>query len=290
MQLVNEQDGAAALFQLVNGVFDPLLKFAPVFGTRQHSPKIQGDHPLVLQQLRNVAAGDPLGQALDNGAFAHAGVADEHRVVFRAAGQDLDDPLDLVFPANHRVQLPFPGQAGQVFAVLVQHRGIRVAGIVARALRLGGGAGKHLPQQAEITAQVIQNAHGHAVPLPQDGQQDVLGADVVIFQGLGLIQAQLQDLLRAGRIAEAVGKMIVPMSHQGVRPGGHILFRYGKLGQGPGGGAFPLSDQAEKQMLAAHIVMAHALGAFLGQSQGPPSAFCKAFDKVHMVYSYLMVG
>ena len=142
----------------------------------------------------------------------------------------VDDPLDLVFPADHRVQLPFPGQAGQVLAVLVQHRGIRVAGVVARALRLGGGAGKHLPQQAEITAQVIQNAHGHAVPLPQDGQQDVLGADVVIFQGLGLIQAQLQDLFGTGGIAEAIRKMIVPMAHQGIRPGGYVFFRYVKLG------------------------------------------------------------
>jgi hypothetical protein len=33
---------------------------------------------------------------LDDGGLAHAGLADQHRVVLSAAGQDLDDALDLL--------------------------------------------------------------------------------------------------------------------------------------------------------------------------------------------------
>ena len=39
---------------------------------------------LVLQALRNVAADDALGQALDDGRLTDAGLADQHRIVLRA--------------------------------------------------------------------------------------------------------------------------------------------------------------------------------------------------------------
>ena len=39
---------------------------------------------------------DLLREPLDDGGLAHAGLADQHRVVLGAAGQDLDDALDLL--------------------------------------------------------------------------------------------------------------------------------------------------------------------------------------------------
>ena len=41
--------------------------------------------PLVLQALGHVALDDALGEALDDGGLADAGLADEHRVVLGAA-------------------------------------------------------------------------------------------------------------------------------------------------------------------------------------------------------------
>src|SRR5690606_38444029 len=38
-------------------------------------------------------------------SLAHPWLPDEHRVVLGPPGQDLDDPLDLLLPADHRVQL-----------------------------------------------------------------------------------------------------------------------------------------------------------------------------------------
>ena len=46
---------------------------------------------LALQALRERRRDDPLGEALDDRGLADAGLADEHRVVLRAAGEHLDD-------------------------------------------------------------------------------------------------------------------------------------------------------------------------------------------------------
>ncbi len=50
-------------------------------------------------------------------------LADQHRVVLRAAGQHLHDPADLGVPTDHRVELALASQLGEVDTVLVQRRG-----------------------------------------------------------------------------------------------------------------------------------------------------------------------
>ncbi len=287
VQLVDKEDGAAALFQLVDGVFDALLEFAPVFGAGQHTAQIQGDHPLVFEQLRDIAAGDALGKALDDGALAHARVADEHGVVLGAAGEDLDDALDLLFPADHRIQFALLGQAGEILAVLIQNGGFRVARTLGHALGLGRGAAEHLAQQAEIAAQIVQDAHSHAIPLPEDGQEDVLCADVVVFEGFGLVQAQLQDLLGAGGIAEAVCELVIPMAHQGLCLGADLGLGDIQLQKCPGGRAFALTQKAQQQVFAAHVIVPHGLGAILRQGQRPAGTFSETIDEIHISVSYV---
>ena len=67
--------------------------------------EVERDEPLVLQPLGHVAGHDALGQALDDGGLAHAGLADEHGVVLGAARQHLDDAADLLVAADDRVEL-----------------------------------------------------------------------------------------------------------------------------------------------------------------------------------------
>jgi hypothetical protein len=63
---------------------------------------------------------DALGQALDDGGLADAGLADEHRVVLGAARQHLDDAADLVVAADDGVELAGAGRLGEVAAVLLE--------------------------------------------------------------------------------------------------------------------------------------------------------------------------
>jgi hypothetical protein len=48
---------------------------------------------------------DPPGQALGDRRFPHAGFAHQQRVVFAAAAERLDDPLQFDFTADQRVDL-----------------------------------------------------------------------------------------------------------------------------------------------------------------------------------------
>ena len=47
-------------------------------------------------------------------------VADEDGVVLRPSAQDLDDPADLVVPADDRIELALPGRLGEVAPVLLE--------------------------------------------------------------------------------------------------------------------------------------------------------------------------
>ena len=84
--------------------------------------QVEHDDPLVAQQFRHVARDDLLGEAFDDGRLAHAGFAQQHRVVLGAAAEDLDDALDFVLAADDRVELALAGQLGQVAAESFERR------------------------------------------------------------------------------------------------------------------------------------------------------------------------
>src|SRR5215469_7178348 len=76
-----------------------------------------------------------LREALHDRGLAHAGLADQGRVVLGAPGQHLHDPLDFLLPPDHRVELALPRGRGQVPAELVEDQGGGGSG-------LGRGAGR----------------------------------------------------------------------------------------------------------------------------------------------------
>ena len=122
VELVDEQDDVAAGADLLQHLLQALLEVAAVAGPGHQGAEVEGVELLALEGLGDVVGHDPLGQALDDGGLAHAGLADQDRVVLGAAGQDLHDPLDLALPADDRVELALAGQLGQVAAELVEHR------------------------------------------------------------------------------------------------------------------------------------------------------------------------
>jgi hypothetical protein len=77
-----------------------------------------------------------VGEAFRDGGLADARLADQGGVVLRPPREDLDDPLDLLLPADDGIQLSCTRGIGQVDAELVH--GGRLAG----ALGLRGRAGR----------------------------------------------------------------------------------------------------------------------------------------------------
>ena len=175
VQLVDEQDHVAGLFHLVDGLFDALFKFTPVLGAGHHARQIQRKNALIQQLLRHVGGSDALRQPLGDGGLADAGLADEHGVILGAAGQDLDDPLDLLFPPDDGIQLALTGGLRQIAGEL--GKGLALFAVLPMGQRHAaacGGAGSFVDllhngaiHLLGVDTHGLQHADGHVAALPQ---------------------------------------------------------------------------------------------------------------------------
>ena len=173
VELVDKQDGGAVPHQLFQQIFQPLLKIAPVLGARHQAGHIQRQQPPPLQRSGHLPSGNAQRQTLSQRCFAHARLADQTGVVFLAAAQDFHHAVKLGFPAEHRVQLPFGGTAGQIAAVFI-------AGAAAP-----GDAGRHpgLGGQHKLSAQLAALPHRLGERKPHLRQQQPGGAAVIFQHG-----------------------------------------------------------------------------------------------------------
>ena len=275
VQLVDEKDDVAGLLHLVDGVLDALFKLTPVLGAGHHAGQIQRQDPLVQQLLRHVGGGDALGQTLCDGGLAYAGLTDEHGVILGAAGQDLDDPLDLLFTANDGVQLAAAGRLRQVTGILLQSA--LLAALLCgsgSAAGHGGGAGRLIEllhhgavQLLGVDAHGAQDAQGHVVALPQQPHQQMLGADVAGAGAGGLGNGQLHGALGTGRQPLRGCGAGDAGAYAAVQDVADHLVGESVLLQHTVGNALLFPQQAQQQVLGAHIAMSHILSGLLGQTQ-----------------------
>ena len=132
------------------------------------------------------------GQAFDDGGFADARLADEHRVVLGAARKHLDHAPDLFVASDHRIELALRGQLRQIAAVFFQRfvSGFRIlAGDALAAPDFLQGAHQTLAGNAEFLEQLAGRAGVFG-----GGQQNVLHRDVVVLQALGFLFGLRQQL------------------------------------------------------------------------------------------------
>ena len=87
VDLVDEQDDVAAGLDLLEHLLEALLEVTAVAGPGDEGAEVERVELLVLERLGHLARGDGLGEALDDGGLADAGLTDEHRVVLGAAAR-----------------------------------------------------------------------------------------------------------------------------------------------------------------------------------------------------------
>ena len=121
MEFIDEQnDSALGFFDLFQYGFQPLFKFATVFGSGDESTHVQREDGLVFQSFGNVASYDSLGESLRNGSLTDAWFTDKDRIVFCLAGEDPDDVPYFGITPDHRVHLIFPRPFHQIRSVFCQ--------------------------------------------------------------------------------------------------------------------------------------------------------------------------
>ena len=186
VDLIDEQDVLVGGLELRDDLLHALLELAAVLGPGDEARQVERPNLLAAQDVRHVARGDELGEALDDGGLAHAGVAQDERVVLLAAGEDLHDALDLAVAADHGVQLAVGGELGEVATVLLEDRALLAlrggaaepghahVGRGGAGGRLGGLAGELVHGVAHRVARdahLAQGVHGPAVALGDDAEQ-----------------------------------------------------------------------------------------------------------------------
>ena len=91
---------------------EPIFEFSAKFRAGDHRADIHRDDPFLFQRFRHVAADDSPRQPFHDRGLANTGIADEHRIIFRAAGKDLHDAPDLVVASDDRID--FSARASSV--------------------------------------------------------------------------------------------------------------------------------------------------------------------------------
>ena len=160
----------------------------------------------------------------DDRGLADAGLADQHRVVLRAARQHLDDAPDLLVAPDDRVDLALARGLGEVAAVLLE-RLVLLLGVVARdAVRAA-----HLAQRVEHRVALDAGAaHEVADTAGHFGhrEEDVLGGEVVVVEGGALGVGRFEQAVRLGReagLADGRAAHLRPLRERLVDAGPHLL-------------------------------------------------------------------
>ena len=273
MELVDEEDNAPlGFFHLIEHGLQPLLKLSPVLGPGHQCPHVQGEDGLVLQGGGDISLDDPLGQALGNGGFAHAGLPDENGIVFGFPGEDADDVADLVVPADHRVQLVLPGPLHQVGAVLFQGA-VGLLGVI-RGHPLvspypGQGLEGPLPGDLVLGEELGQLPPGGV----QEPQEEVLHGGIFVFHLSSHFFRPVQGLFRVTRdvdFSRLMARIGDPgltrqqVFHRGLKRG----YRHPHPGQQLGNKPLAVLQQGPEQVDLLNLGIAVFQGNFLGRADG----------------------
>ena len=214
VQLVDEEDHVLRLPDLLHDGLQALLELAAVLGARDQGAQVELEEPLAHEDVRHVVVDDLLGEPLDDRRLAHARLADQDRVVLRAAGEDLDDPLDLRLAPDHRVELAVPGELGQVARELVQDRGLAPL-LRPRVVLVAQERERLLADLVEPRAEGLQDLRGDRLTFLHHAEEEVLGADVVVPELARFLDGQLEHALGLRRERHLAERERL----RGIRPG-----------------------------------------------------------------------
>ena len=268
VNLIDHQDHVPGGADLLHDLLEAFLELAAVLGAGHQQADVEGEDPLVLKDVGDIALGDALREPLSDGGLADARFADQDGVVLGASAEDLDHPIDLVVAAHHGIQLGFGRHLGEVVAELIKGRclggslaataGGDLGGLAEHADHLGAHLGK-------VNAEVLEHPSGHALALANKAEQQVFGADVVVAELAGFLQGELKHPLGPGGEGDlhrhetgAPADDLLNLDPSVLQVDSHRL-------ENLGGHAGALTDQPEQDLLRSHEVMTQPSGLLLGQ-------------------------
>jgi hypothetical protein len=285
VQLVDEQDDVAAGADLLQDLLEALLEVTAVARPGHQRAEVEGVHLLALEGLGHLALDDGLRQPLDDGGLAHAGLADQDRVVLGPPAEHLHDPLDLLLATDDGVQLALAGVLGEVAPELVEDEGalrlgLARGGAAGPGLLAAGVAGQQLDDllthPGQVGPELDEDLGGHALALTDEAEQDVLGPDVVVPELERLTERQLEDLLGPWSEGDVTGRGRLTLADDLLDLRSHGLQGDAQRLKRLGGDAFTLVNQAEQDVLGPDVVVIEEPGFLLGEHDDTSCSVGKA--------------
>src|SRR5207244_1977709 len=132
----------------------------------------------------------------------------------------------------------------------------------------------------QVGPQLHQHLGGDPFALPDEAEQDVLGADVVVAELERLPQRELEHFLGPGREGDVARRAGPALADDLLHLGPDGLERDPERFERLGGDTLPLVDQPEEDVLRPDVVVVEQAGLLLGEDDDPPGSIGEALEHV----------
>ncbi len=149
---------------------------------------------MFFQDFRHIAGNDSLCETFDDGSLADSGFADQHRIVLRAAGKNLNDAADFLVASDDGIELAAAGLLGQIASVTLQRLVLGFGILVGDFLR-SADCGQGFQDCVIGRAVTGEDLLGGVLLEVRDGEQQVLCGDVFVLEVGRFLEGLLQQLV-----------------------------------------------------------------------------------------------
>ena len=101
--LVDVGDGVALFGHAVDDAEEALLELAAILRTAEEAAELEGVDACTGQSFRHAAVANEGGETVDEGGFAHTGIADVERIVLVEAAEHADGAFEFRLAADERI-------------------------------------------------------------------------------------------------------------------------------------------------------------------------------------------
>ena len=276
VQFVDEQDHLLVLRDLVHDRLQSLFELTTILRASDHGRHVEREHAIVTERIRAVAVRDELRESFHDRGLAHTGLSDQHRIVLLPARQHFHDPLNFLRASDRGIELSFRRKLRQVAAEMIECRRFRLLVSLRRrsrrryASRLfslrrlatlrhfrAKKAQRFRPRRFEVDARVGQHLCGDPLLFAKEAQQQMFGADVAVIEIAGFRHRELKHLFGARSIRQIRSGRLCrfPLLDGVLDLLGNVVEIHVEVLQHRRRNALTLADQAEQDMLGAHILV-----------------------------------
>jgi len=259
VNLIDKYDHLITLANLTDDRLEPLLELTAVLGSRHDGGKIKCGNTPILENLGHFVLDDPLRESLGNCRLTHTRLPDEYWIVFLAAAEHLDNAFNFCVAADDRVELVLPGHLREVAAELIEIGRFALVFFHPSCFRVGGWTEQLEDLFAHafaIDAELGENLRRHSFTLPNQPEEQVFGAHVVVAEQPCLFDGQFQHAFRARGEGNFSDRERSPRALDHAFDGLLDLLEIQiQLAEDLRGNSFSLAHYAEQQVLGANIVV-----------------------------------